>query len=108
MLAGEGVGSWIHECRLVDHFVGVGILVFDVEILGGAQSVVSEDEVFYHIGQIVLLGQFLPVEHMVDDDAGTLFLRDVVVGVHAGLVLGEEHGVVYLADVVVEGSGPDE
>ena len=42
---------------------------------------------------------------MVDDDAGTLQVADLVVRVDAGLVLREEDGVDNLSDVVVQGTG---
>ena len=81
------------------------VLIVDVEIFGKAGTVVREDKVFYDLRQVGFLRHLHTLGHMTDNDACALLERHVVMGVHARLVLGKEHGVRHLAYVVVERAG---
>ena len=86
------------------------MLVFplDVEILGHRSPVVRGDEVAYHLRQMVFLGQSQPFAHVADDNFRRPLFCELVVRVHARLVLREESRVEHLADVVVECARSDE
>ena len=105
LLTAEGVGARVAERCLVHVFVGVLVLVCGVEILGKALSVVREDEVAYHVGHAVLLRQLYSFCHVTGDNLRALLWLHPRMRVHSGLVLGEEHGVGHLADVVVQCAG---
>ena len=67
---------------------------------------VSGDEILDYFGEIVLLGQLQPVRHMADDDLGTLLIAQILVRIDSTrLVLGEEHRILHLADVMIQCSG---
>ena len=67
---------------------------------------VSGDEILDYFGEIVLLGQLQPVRHMADDDLGTLLIAQILVRIDSTrLVLGEEHRILHLADVMIQRSG---
>mgnify|MGYP006956034211 CR=1 FL=1 len=104
LLTSERVRTRILEERLVDLLVGMRIAIMYVEVLGDARAVVRGDEVLDDAWQVHLLGYLETFRHMADDDLRTLQVGELVVGVDASLVLGEEHGVGHLADVVIQGS----
>ena len=106
LLLGEGIRAGIGEQSLVGFLAGMFVLPRDVEVLGLPLAVVGGDEVLDDLGQVVLLGQLHAAGDVADDHLGALFVGQVLVRIDATpLVLGEEHGVLHLADVVVEGAG---
>ena len=68
---------------------------------------VSEDEIFDHLGESVLIGEFNALGDVRNDDLGRLFFGQFVVGIVAGLIFGEKAGIGEFADVVIEGAGAD-
>ena len=105
LLAGKGVRPRVGEQQFVNVLVGVLVLVFHVEILGLALSVVGGNEVAYDVGQVVLVGQLQSVGDVTDDDLCAVNVRQVLVRIKARLVLGEVDGVLYLSYVVIQGTG---
>ena len=105
LLAGAGVGAWIGEEAGVEFLLGALVLGLDVEIFGHAGAVVGGDEAFDDGWELHAVGEGEAFGNVAYDDLGGLFVGEAVVGVDAVLVFGEEDGVAYLADVVVEGSG---
>ena len=106
LLLGEGVWSGIGEDGRVGLLAGVFVLPGDVEVFRHAATVVGGNEVLDDLGQVVFFGQFQAVGHVADDYLRALFVRQVLVGIDAArLILGEEHRLLHLADIVVEGTG---
>ena len=66
------------------------------------------DEVAHDGWQLVLVGQAESVLHMLDDYLCATLVGQALVGILAVLVLGEEDGILQLADVVIERSCADE
>ena len=84
------------------------VLILYIEELGDARAVVRHDEVAYDGRQVLALSQFHALRDVRDDDAGALLIRERVVRIDASLILGEEHGVLHLAYVVIERAGTHE
>lgn len=108
LLAGAGVGAGIGEEAGVELLLGALVLGLDVEVFCHAGAVVGGDEAFDDVGEFHAVGEGEAFADVAYDDLGGLLVGEAVVGVDAVLVLGEEDGVAYLADVVVEGSGADD
>ena len=105
LFTGEGVGPGIGEQQVIDGFVGVLVLVADVEELGLALSVVGGDEVADDLWQVMLVGHLETLGDVADDVLGGLNVGEHFVRVDARLVFGEINGVRELSDVVVQGTG---
>ncbi len=106
LLLGEGVRAGIGEDGRVGFFAGVLVLPGDVEVFRHATAVVGGDEILDDFGEVVLLGQLQAVGHVADDHLRALLVGQVLVRVDAArLVFGEKHGLLHLADVMVEGAG---
>ena len=80
------------------------ILVGDIEVLGFAVPMVSENEALDVFGYMMFLGKRYAVEHMGYDDLSALQRSQMLVRGNSALVLGKEDGAFHLADVMVEGA----
>ena len=68
---------------------------------------VGGNEVLDCGGEFVFVGELEAVLYMLDDDLGTLLVGERVVRILlAGLVLGEEDGILELSYVVIESASP--
>ena len=106
---GYRVGTVVGEQGFIDF--SVWVLVFErvVEIPHFAFPVVGADEVHDVLRQVVFLCQFDALVDVVDDALCAFVEIAFVVRIHpAALVFDEENRVVGFADVVVEGSRPDQ
>ena len=104
-LGGEGCGACISESRGVNLLGGMGLFLLGIEVAGIGGAVMGADEVDDDAGQMVLACEVDAVGDVLRDDAGALFVVELVVWVEvAALVLGEVERGTHLADVVIEGS----
>ena len=90
-------------------FIGFRIQIFLllVEIVHQRRSVVGTNKVNYPVWKFVLARDFDSIEHVVQNNLGTFFRRQIVVGVHIGhLVLGIEGRSRHFTYVVVQGPYP--
>ena len=108
LLAGAGVGAGIGEEAGIELLLGALVLGLDVDVFCHAGAVVVGYVAFDDLGEFHAVGEGEAFADVAYDDLGGLLVGEAVVGVDAVLVLGEEDGVAYLADVVVEGSGADD
>ena len=77
------------------------VLLFDIEVLGLALSMVGLDEVLDLLRQVILVGQLDAFGDMADEHLGTVNIGEAVVRIDANLVLREIGGIHDLTDVVV-------
>ena len=80
----------------------MGVLIFYIEILRLALTMMGGDEIANDTGQIVSLGHLLTLGNMADDHRRTLYLGEIVVRTHSRLVFGEINGIEHLSDVVIQ------
>ena len=95
--------SGIGKCLGVEGFFGVLVLPLNGEILSHSLAVVGRNKLAHHFGEGMLFRKFQSVVDVVDDDARTTHFIKVIMGIHARLILGEEHRILQFTNIVVQG-----
>lgn len=104
-LGGEGSGTCVAEFRRVDMHTGVRLFLLCIEISGIGGSVMGAYEIGHNARKVVFVRKGYAIGYMLCDDACTLFVVELIVGVEvAALVLGEIEWGLHLSYIVIESS----
>ena len=96
----------VGEVSRVHLLVGMSAFLHNVEVFGAAGAMVRADKVDDLFRKPRFLRHLDAVEHVGDDDLGTLDVGDIVMRVIATmLVLSKIHRILHLADVMVQSPG---
>ena len=105
LFARKGVWPGVREIANVYLFIGMLVLIVNIEVLCHSRPVMGEDKLANKGGQVGFLGHFHSFGYVTDDDARAFFIGKALVWVHAHLVFGEECGGFHLPDVVIKCTG---